>query len=61
MKPPRRSSAPEREMTKEDWKALYLTMRLSEEIVLHGAQALDTFIAAMQGVAASSDQKRSET
>jgi hypothetical protein len=37
-----------REMTKRDWKALYLVHRLAEQIVLHGADALDTFIAAMR-------------
>lgn len=40
-------SEPEREMTAQDWKALYLTMRLSEQIVLHGSSALETFIDAM--------------
>ncbi len=39
-------SAPkrEREMTKRDWHALYLVMRLQEQIVLYGADVLDDFI-----------------
>lgn len=39
-----------REMTVRDWKALYLAYRLMEQIVLHGAAALDTFVAAMREV-----------
>ena len=44
----RDADAPEREMTKRDWEALYVAVKLSEQIVLYGADALDTFIEAMR-------------
>jgi hypothetical protein len=37
----------ERTLTKDDWKALYLVMRLAQQICLHGCKALDTFIDAL--------------
>ena len=46
----------ERTMTERDWCALYLVLRLQEQIVLYGASALDTFLSAM----ASTGRARSE-
>jgi hypothetical protein len=35
-----------RTFTKDDWKALYFVHRLAEQVTLHGAPALETFLAA---------------
>jgi len=51
----------ERTLTERDWKALYLVMKLMQQIVFHGAQALDTFIDAMIEIRAAIPARPSES
>lgn len=57
----KRLAVGERQMTKRDWKALYVVHRLAEQVVLHGAGALDTFAEAWSAARASVSPGRTDT